>query len=105
MTVTTRYFLSLGNVASSLVLGCLAMGAIWYYAPDWFVSLQRGSGSVKEWISSWPFWSTRAESFLRLLLHESSILLVGFTLVTRIVVGAFITLFYKLRYGIEDIHH
>ena len=105
VTFTTRYFLSLGNVASSLVLGSLGIGFVWYYSPELFNSLLDGANSLKSWIASWPFWSARAKSFINLLLHESSILLVGFTLLTRIIVGLFITLFFKWRSGRDEVFH
>ena len=43
MTFSTRYFLSLGNIALSLVLGVLAMGFFFLYLPDTFLQLQRGA--------------------------------------------------------------
>ena len=33
--ITTRFFLSLGNVFFSLILGAVALGFFWFYFPDW----------------------------------------------------------------------
>ena len=38
---TTRFFLSLGNVFFSLILGAVALGFFWLYFPDWTLQLFR----------------------------------------------------------------
>jgi hypothetical protein len=89
VTFSTRYFLSLGNVALSLVLGVLAMGFFFYYYPDQFLQLQRGAAGVREWLANHA-WSARSESIIRFLLEDKQILLMGFTLVTRVITGLII---------------
>lgn len=87
---TVRYFLSLGNVAVSLVLGLLLLALCAVYNEDLLLGMLKYAGSVREWIvtrSSLP----KMEIIARLVLHESSILLMFFTLLSRIVLG-FITM-------------
>ena len=95
MTFSTRYFLSLGNIALSLVLGVLAMGFFFLYLPDTFVQLQRGATVIKAWLVAHA-WSGRSESVIGLLLEEKQILLMGFTLATRVITGVIIGFVHSL---------
>jgi hypothetical protein len=94
VTFSTRYFLSLGNIALSLVLGVLAMG-FFYYFPETFLQLQRGAASLREWLAAHA-WSSRSESIIRFLLEDKQILLMGFTLVTRVITGLVIGFVHSL---------
>lgn len=98
---TTRYFLSLGNVAFSLVLGVLALGFCALFYQDMTLSLLKSAGSIRDWIVS-RFPSSQMEIIARLALHESSILLMFFTLLARIVTGFLIWIFYKLLGSRDD---
>jgi hypothetical protein len=93
--LTGRYFISLGNVFFSLILGAVAMGFFWYYFPDEFVQLQRGAAQVREWIAG-QAWSNRAETILRFLLEDRQLLLMGFVIVVRILTGLVIMLMFKI---------
>ncbi len=95
---STRYFLSLGNVAVSLVLGVVAFALCFLIYPDFTEQLLKGASSVKEVIVS-GMGNAHYRNVGRFVLHESSIVLMGFTLAARIVVGALIALFSKLSAG------
>ena len=89
-TYTARYFLSLGNVAFSLVLGVMALVLTFAFFPTFTLSLMRGASSIKEQIVSMTG-NPQYEIIARTVLHESSILLMGFTLLMRILVGLVVT--------------
>ena len=99
---TTRYFLSLGNVAVSLILGVIALIACYALYPNLTLSLFKGAQGIKEWIVSLTG-NPQYEIIGRTVLHESSIVLMGFTLLSRIVVGAVIALGSRIIHG-RDYH-
>jgi hypothetical protein len=88
---TARYFLSLGNVAFSLILGVLALAACAIFYQDLTLQLLKWAGGLREWIVSRTN-SPQIEIIARFVLHESSILLMFFTLAARVIVGLFVTL-------------
>ena len=83
---TARYFLSLGNVAFSLVLGLIMLALCAIYSEEALLSMLKYAGSVREWIVSLSRFP-KMEIISRLVLHESSILLMFFTLLSRVVLG------------------
>ena len=93
--ITTRFFLSLGNVFFSLILGAVALGFFWFYFPDWTLQLFKGAGTIRESLISGT-WPARYEVVLRALVDERQIVYMGFVLATRIIVGVLIVLAYKL---------
>lgn len=97
---TVRYLLSLGNVAMSLVLGVIAMVLCYVAYPNLILSLFKGAQGLKEWIVSFSS-NPQHEIIARTVLHESSIVLMGFTLLSRIVVGIFIAIGARLIHGSE----
>lgn len=92
---TTHFFVSLGNVFFSLILGAVALGFFWYYFPDTTLQLFRWAGSIREGIVSGN-WPARYEIIIRALVDERQIVYMGFVLVTRIVVGILIALVYRM---------
>jgi hypothetical protein len=94
-SIGARYFLSLGNVFFSLILGAVALGFFWFYFPDWTLQLFRAAGSIRESVISGN-WPARYEVMLRALVDERQIVYMGFVLATRIIVGLIIAVFYKL---------
>ncbi len=86
-----RYFLSLGNVAFSLILGVLAIALCAIFYESTALELLKLAGELREWIFA-RITSPKMEFVARLVLHESAIMLMGFTMVARIVVGAVIML-------------
>jgi hypothetical protein len=91
----TRFFLSLGNVFFSLILGAVALGFFWFYFPDATLQLFKWAGSIRESLISGT-WPARYEVVLRALVDERQIVYMGFVLATRIIVGVLIVLGYKL---------
>ena len=90
-----RYFLSLGNVASSLVLGLIALAACAIYNEGLLLQLLKYAASIRDWLVKFEGWP-KAEIVARLVLHESSILLMFFTMMARAVTGLFMMLVYWL---------
>jgi hypothetical protein len=90
-SATIRFLLSYANVFFSLILGVIAMGFFLVYLPDEFVRLQRVAALVHEWIMSFG-WSTRVESILRFILEGRQLLLMGFVLASRFLLGLLIWL-------------
>jgi hypothetical protein len=86
-----RFFLSLGNVFFSLILGALALGFFWFYFPDTTLQLFKWAGSIRESVISGN-WPARYEVVMRALVDERQIVYMGFVLATRIVVGLLIML-------------
>ena len=93
--ISTRFFLSLGNVFFSLILGAVALGFFWLYFPDWTLQLFRWAGSIREGIvtGNWP---ARYEVVIRALVDERQIVYMGFVLATRIAVGVLIMLVFRV---------
>jgi hypothetical protein len=87
--LSIRYFLSLGNVAFSMLLGVAALAACAIYNAPLLNVMIRHAGAVREWVVSLSG-SPNMELISRFVLHDSSILLMFFTLMARVVVGLII---------------
>lgn len=94
-SISARFFLSLGNVFFSLILGAVALGFFWFQFPDMTLALFKWAGSLRETLISGN-WPARYEVVLRALVDERQIVYMGFVLATRIIVGLLIMLAYKL---------
>ena len=97
-SIGARFFLSLGNVFFSLILGAVALGFFWFTFPDWTLQLFKWAGSIRESLISGN-WPARYEVVLRALVDERQIVYMGFVLATRILVGIIIGFGYKLFGG------
>jgi hypothetical protein len=95
--LSIRYFLSLGNVAFSMLLGVLALAACAIYNEQLLLSMLKQASNVREWIVSFSG-APKMEIIARFVLHESSILLMFFTLMARVVVG-FVIAFISFLFG------
>jgi hypothetical protein len=93
--MSARFFLSLGNVFFSLILGAVALGVGLFYFPDATLQLFKWAGALRETIISGN-WPARYEVVMRALVDERQIVYMGFVLATRIAVGILIVLAYKL---------
>jgi hypothetical protein len=93
--MSARFFLSLGNVFFSLILGAVALGIGLFYFPDATLQLFKWAGSLRETLISGN-WPSRYEVVLRVLVDERQIVYMGFVLAARIIVGLVIMLVYKL---------
>ncbi len=89
--LTLRYFLSLGNIAFSMILGMVALAACAVYNEQLLLGMLKQAEVMRGWITSISG-VPKMEIIGRLVLHESSILLMFFTLLARIVVGLIIAL-------------
>jgi hypothetical protein len=94
-SIGARFFISLGNVFFSLILGALALGFFWFYFPDWTLQLFRWAGSIRESVISGN-WPSRYEVMLRALVDERQIVYMGFVLASRIVFGLIIMVVFWL---------
>jgi hypothetical protein len=98
VTLSARYFLSLGNVFFSLILGALAFGFFWFYFPDATLLLFKWAGTAREWMVT-RNWSSRYEVVVRALVDERQIVYIGFVLFTRMLFGLIIALGFWLLTG------
>lgn len=89
--LTMRYFLSLGNVAISLFLGALLFALCAIYNPEMLERIFGYAGAIRDWFLS-MISNPQIRVLLRPVVHESSIVLMLFTLISRVIVGAFIAL-------------
>jgi len=94
-SIGARFFLSLGNVFFSLILGAVALGFFWFTFPDWTLQLFRWAGSIRESVISGN-WPARYEVVLRALVDERQIVYMGFVLASRILFGLVIMLVFRL---------
>lgn len=94
-SLTLRFVGSFSYLFFSLILGLVVMGVFWYYLPDEFVQLQRSASTVRDWIVGRP-WSARTESIIRFLLEDRQLLLIGFVLATRVLLGLLVLPFRAL---------
>jgi hypothetical protein len=99
-----RFFLSLGNVFFSLILGAVALGFFWFTFPDWTLQLFRWAGSIRESVISGN-WPARYEVVLRARVDERQIVYMGFVLVTRVLVGLVIAAGARLVGGRQPDHN
>jgi len=91
-----RFFLPLGNVAVSLILGAVALGFFWYYFPDTTLVLFKWAGSIREKVVS-GYWPARYEIVIRALVDERQIVYMGFVMATRIIMGLLLMPLYKKK--------
>jgi hypothetical protein len=94
-SLTLRFMGSFTYLFVSMILGLIVMGLFWYYLPDEFVQLQRSASTVRDWIVGRP-WSARTESIIRFLLEDRQLLLIGFVLATRVLLGLLVLPFRAL---------
>jgi hypothetical protein len=99
-SATIRFLASFGNVFVSLILGVIAMGFFWVYYPAEFNSAIRVASVVREWIIA-HVWSTRAESILRFMLEDRQLLLMGFVLTVRFLLGLGVLLLVVLSHRLK----
>ncbi len=81
-----------GNLVVSFILGGVALGALAIFSPEWFNSFYDWAGSVKQWLTGLGI-PTRYNIFLKVLIHESSIMLATAVLLTRIITSLVYALF------------
>lgn len=87
-----RVFLSTTNILVSLVIGAIAMGAVWYLDPDVMDSLFRSAGVAKDWIVNLGI-PPKYNNFLMFLIEERQIVFMGFVVATRFVLAVLTAIF------------
>jgi hypothetical protein len=90
-SATIRFLASFGNVFLSLILGAIAMFLFLLYLPDQSAVALRVASAVKEWTVAHSG-SSRIESILRFVLQDAQLLLIGFVLTVRLIIGLAILL-------------
>lgn len=83
---TIRFFLSLGNVAFSLILGALALAFCWFTFPEFTLAIFKYAGNFREWVFDQGM-SAKYEVMVRALVDDRQIVYMGFVLISRIVVS------------------
>jgi hypothetical protein len=101
-SATIRFLASFGNVFLSLILGVIALGFFLVYYPDETNTALRAASAVREWIIS-HVWSSRAESILRFMLEDRQLLLMGFVLTLRFLLGLVVLLLAALLRGLKTL--
>ena len=96
--LSTRYFLSLGNVFFSLILGAFALAVCWYYFPEFTLSLFKYASSLREWIFSQGM-SAKYEIMMRALVDDRQVVYMGFVLFSRLMVSLLLAFMYWLFGG------
>jgi hypothetical protein len=81
-----RYFLSLGNVALSLVVAVGALAYCAVYQRPFLLQLFKQAAHIRDNLVSFGAWPD-GEIIARLVLHESTIVLMFFTLAARALMG------------------
>ena len=90
-----RVLLATTNIFVSLVLGALAMGAVWYLAPETMQTLFQSASGIKNWLVSRGI-SATYNNFLWFLIEERQLVFMGFVMATRIVLAIVVSLLLKL---------
>ena len=88
---TARFFLSLGNVFLSLVLGAAALAFSLFFFPEATLQLYKWARTLGETLLS-GVWPAHYEPVLRALADERLIVYMGFVLATRSIVGLLLLL-------------
>jgi hypothetical protein len=95
-----RYFLSLGSVALSLVMAVAALAYCAVYQRPFLLQLFKYAAQIRDHlvtIGGWP----DGEIVARLILHESTLVLMFFTLAMRALFGA-VQLIFSAMFGRRD---
>lgn len=93
-----KVVLATTNVFFSLVLGALAMGVVWYLAPDLMQGLFQSASGMKAWLVSRGI-SAKYNVFLWFLIEERQLVYMGFVLATRVVMSILTTFLVALFWG------
>jgi hypothetical protein len=87
-----------GNLIFSLLLGAIAMAicAVWY--EETFATILDVAGRIRLWLTNLGV-PTRYNNFIRLMVHDSNLVFMFFTIASRLVVSAIGNLFLWLVRG------
>ena len=87
-----RVFLSTTNIFVSMVIGALAMGAVWFFYPDLMQTFFQSANGVKSWLVNLGL-SSKYNNFLWFLIEERQLVFMGFVIVTRFVLAMLTAIF------------
>lgn len=87
-----RVFLATTNIFTSLILGALAMGAVWYLSPDLMQELFQSASGFKSWLTSLGL-EPKYNNFLWFLIEERQLVFMGFVIATRVVMAVVAAIF------------
>ena len=90
--IFARYFLSLGNVALSLVVAIFALAYCVIYNQPFLLQLFKQAEHLRSNIVSLTG-SPAMELIARMVLHDSTIVMMFFTLLARAILGLVVILF------------
>ncbi len=86
-----RVLMASSNIFFSLVLGALAMATVWYNWPATIPKLFNAASGVKSWITTRGI-ADDYNNFLLLLIDERQLVLMGFVIVSRVVLAILMAL-------------
>lgn len=87
-----RVFLATTNIFTSLILGALAMGVVWYLSPDLMQSFFQSASGFKTWLTSLGI-EPKYNNFLWFLIEERQLVFMGFVIATRVVMAILAAIF------------
>lgn len=87
-----RVFLATTNIFTSLVIGALAMGFVWYLAPDLMQSFFQSASGVKSWLTNLGI-EPKYNNFLWFLIEERQLVFMGFVIATRVLLAILAAIF------------
>ncbi len=87
-----RVFLATTNIFTSLILGALAMGVVWYLSPDLMQDFFQSASGFKSWLTNLGI-DPKYNNFLWFLIEERQIVFMGFVIATRVVMAMLAAIF------------
>src|SRR5262249_13964163 len=93
---------SFSNVFLSLILGAIVMFLFLFYFPDQSAVALRIASGVKEWIVGHSG-SSLNETILRFVLQDGQLLLLGFVLTVRLILGLLVVLLITAAHRLKSL--
>lgn len=77
-----RVLLATTGMMASLIIGALAMGAVWYWSPEAMQELFQVASGLKSWLTNTGI-EPRYNTFIWFLIEERQLVFMGFVIATR----------------------
>lgn len=77
-----RVLLATTGMMASLIIGALAMGAVWFWSPETMQELFQLASGLKSWLTSTGI-EPRYNTFIWFLIEERQLVFLGFVIATR----------------------
>ena len=87
-----RVFLATTGMMTSLILGALAMGAVWYWSPDVMQELFQSASGFKSWLTNMGI-EPKYNNFIWFLIEERQLVFMGFVIATRVAMAILAAIF------------